>query len=292
MDHPGNGGVPDGFTTWDEWRRWSVTEFVRVVHDSIQAEKPWVRVSVAALGKYKWTSWQGYGYVFQDAALWFNEGLIEQLTADELSLAHRIELLSNAGRPPTVIAITNECWGKYIQPGIAAGRLFSAGPGSYLLEDNDIWSNHEEIVEHARKVDWLDGFQFFSYAQWRDNAYWLEAAEKFFANKARVRGSGTVNNVPPPAPTITAVKQDTFIYTISVTPPTERAGQSTWYAIYRVAGDAVDVDRDHILKIHFGTDNFAFTDRLENGGRKFQYYATTIDRYQNQSSAFECFYHG
>ncbi|MCK5342748.1 MAG: family 10 glycosylhydrolase, partial [Candidatus Heimdallarchaeota archaeon] len=53
VEHPFSYGVPSGFSTWEDWRRWSVTEFVKTLHDSIQAVKPWVRLSPAALGKYK-----------------------------------------------------------------------------------------------------------------------------------------------------------------------------------------------------------------------------------------------
>ena len=46
-----------------------VTEFVKALHDSIQTVKPHVKLSAAVLGKYNWSGWQGYGSVFQDAAL-------------------------------------------------------------------------------------------------------------------------------------------------------------------------------------------------------------------------------
>ena len=49
--HPYSAGVPEGFDSWEDWWRWSVTEFVHTLHDSIQAVKPHVRLSVAALGK-------------------------------------------------------------------------------------------------------------------------------------------------------------------------------------------------------------------------------------------------
>ena len=135
-EHPYNSGVPDGFSTWDDWRRWSVTEFVKMVHDSIQAVKPWVRLSVAALGKYKWSSWQGYGTVFQDAALWFNEGYLDQLTPMHYHWLNP-ESFYNMLAGPNGDSGIDQCWGKYIQKGINDGRLFSCGPGSYLLLEND-----------------------------------------------------------------------------------------------------------------------------------------------------------
>ncbi|MFQ6608566.1 MAG: glycoside hydrolase family 10 protein, partial [Fidelibacterota bacterium] len=48
IEHPYNGGIPDSagggqFPSWEDWWRWGVTEFVHVLHDSIQAVKPWIR---------------------------------------------------------------------------------------------------------------------------------------------------------------------------------------------------------------------------------------------------------
>ncbi|HEX9972855.1 MAG TPA: family 10 glycosylhydrolase, partial [bacterium] len=40
IEHPYSAGVPQGFSSWEDWWRWSVTEFVRVLHDSIQSVKP------------------------------------------------------------------------------------------------------------------------------------------------------------------------------------------------------------------------------------------------------------
>ena len=42
---------------------------------------------------------------------------------------------------------SNQSWAPYIQDGIQAGRLFSAGPGSYVLADQNLWDNHPTIVD-------------------------------------------------------------------------------------------------------------------------------------------------
>ena len=127
--HPYSAGVPDGFFSWEEWWRGSVTEFVNTLHDSIQVVKPHVRLSVAALGKYNWSGWQGYGSVYQDAALWFNEGYIDQLMPMHY---HWYSAESFYGM---LEGNCPECWGQYIQPGINDGLLFTVGPGSYIFEE-------------------------------------------------------------------------------------------------------------------------------------------------------------
>ncbi|RKY46959.1 MAG: hypothetical protein DRP86_08375, partial [Candidatus Neomarinimicrobiota bacterium] len=83
IEHPYSGGVPDSlpgvpYSSWESYWRHSLDLFMEMFHDSVQAVKPWVRVSVAALGRYK--KWSGYYSVYQDAAKWFNEGWVDQLT--------------------------------------------------------------------------------------------------------------------------------------------------------------------------------------------------------------------
>ena len=110
IDHPYSAGVPEGFGSWEEWWRWSVTTFVDTLHDSIQAAKPFVRLSVAALGKYNWSGWQGYGTVYQDAALWFNEGYIEQLTPMHYHWTTADQFLG------MLTDDCPECWEDHLQP--------------------------------------------------------------------------------------------------------------------------------------------------------------------------------
>ena len=78
-NHRFSSGIPEGFDSWENWWRWSVTTFVETLHDSIQSVKPQVRLSAAVLGKYNWSGWQGYGTVYQDGAKWYNEGSIDHI---------------------------------------------------------------------------------------------------------------------------------------------------------------------------------------------------------------------
>ena len=56
-NHRFSSGIPEGFDSWENWWRWSVTTFVETLHDSIQSVKPQVRLSAAVLGKYNWSGW-------------------------------------------------------------------------------------------------------------------------------------------------------------------------------------------------------------------------------------------
>ncbi len=276
VDHPYSGGVPAGHDSWEDFWRSSVTTFVQMLHDSIQAVKPWVRLSVAALGKYNWSGWQGYGSVYQDAALWFNEGYIEQLTPMHY---HWLDANSFYGM---LVAYSPECWGDYIQPGVAAGRLFSAGPGSYRFDDEGVWYRHPSVINRARDVAWLDGFQFFSYGSWKDYQYWDEAGHTFFGTKTKIRPWIIVT--PPTAPTVAISKTDDLNYDLTITPGA--LTDSTWNIVYRSEDADIDTAADEIIAIKFGSAEFTITESF-SGSQDFDgtyyYAATSANRYWNES---------
>lgn len=278
IEHPYSAGVPAGFSTWEDWWRWSVTEFVRCLHDSIQAVKPWVRLSAAALGKYNWSSWQGYGSVYQDAALWFNQGYIDQLTPMHYHWTTGSSFVS-------MLTGTTEAWGPWIQKGIQDGRLFSVGPGSYILDENKVWYRHPEIVNACRTVSWVDGFQFFSYGSWNGYQYWPEAGQTFFARKTKIRATGLIDNTPPAAPLLSGQKIDSLHYQLTITPP--KNAENLWLALYRSTDNQIDPASDDLVALKFGqtpvTISQAFDGQQDFNGR-YYYGATLLDRFWNEST--------
>jgi uncharacterized lipoprotein YddW (UPF0748 family) len=278
VDHPYSNGVPTGYSSWEDWWRGSVTAFVHSLHDSIQAVKPWVRLSVAALGKYNWSSWQGYGSVYQDAALWFNEGYIDQLTPMSYHWT------TADGFYGMLTGDGSQSWGYWIQPGISAGRLFSVGPGSYIFDEDNIWDRHPAVVNACRNVSWVDGFQFFSYASWDNNLYWDIAGTTFFKKKTKIRTNETISSARPSAPTIALNKISDLSYQLTVTPADNGTGQ--WYAIYRSTDSTMEVASDELIALKFAIAPFTYTDEFsgtQNYNQKYYYAATVLNRYWNES---------
>ncbi len=273
--HPNSAGVPAGYPSWGDWRRAGVTELVKMVHDSIMLVKPYVRLSTAALGKYKTggeTGWNGYYIVFQDAALWFNSGYIDQLTPMHYHWTTGTALLN---------AIESD-WEPAIQQGIADKRLYTVGPASYILDEYNVWNNHNDIVSKCRTKSWLDGFQFFSYASWRDRNYWDEAGNTFFNRKTRIRP--VLSMTPPSQPSLAIAKVDSVHYTLTVTPSSP---DNCWYIIYRSEDATFDSDADEIIFTTFGKTTFSATDQyngLQSFNGKYSYFATAFNRYWNESS--------
>ncbi len=285
VEHPASGGVPAGFDSWGDWRRWAVTEFVRQLHDSIQAVKPWVRLSPAALGKYNWSGWNGYYVVFQDAALWFNQGYIEQLTP------MHYHWTTGAGFYGMLKGNCPECWQQWILPGINAHRLYTVGPGSYVLDDYNVWNNHKDIVEKSRSVSWVDGFQFFSYGTWAKHDYFGEAAKEFFTNKTKVRPIDDTLTPKPPSPSLTLTKVDSLHYQIQIVPNIADKNNTLdsdqyWFMVYRSKDDTLDVTKDKIIARHFGNSSFTVDDTfngLQDSNGKYTYFATMANRYWIES---------
>ncbi|MFB0515795.1 MAG: family 10 glycosylhydrolase [Candidatus Neomarinimicrobiota bacterium] len=284
VDHPYSEIPPDSigggpFPSWEDWWRWCVTEFVQALHDSIQAVKPWVRFSVAALGNYNWGGWQGYGTVYQDAALWFNEGYVEQLTPMHYHWTDGGGFLGMLRNNPSAN------WEDHIQPGINAGRLYSVGPASYILSRENIWSRHEEIVAACRTVPWVDGFQFFSSGYWDDHNYWGKAGATFFESKIKVRPTKLIVSETPPTPSLALLEIDSLTYQLTVTPAGDLDGARR-FAIYRSEEAHIDTATNKIVDIHFGREAYTvvehFTGTQDFNGA-YSYGATMLDRYWNES---------
>lgn len=274
IDHPYSGGIPAGFSSWEEWWRSSVTEFVSALHDSIQIVKPYVRLSVAALGKYNWGGWQGYGTVYQDAALWYNEGFIDQLTP----MHYHWE--TGTGFLGMLINDCPNCWSDYIQDGIADHRIFSVGPPSYSMP----WKNHKNIVNDCRTVDWVDGFQFFSSGSWDYFGKWADAGNTFFAKKTKIPESFSTESIQPNTPALNINKIDSLHYQLNVTP--SDTSHLNWFVLYRSETDSTNPEENEMIEIRFADSAFSFLDSFDgtqdfNG--QYHYYATQANRFWKES---------
>ncbi len=76
---------PEGLETLADWRRWNVTEFVRMVHEGVQELRPTVRVAATPLGHYDagstdgWAAAYGYSSLYQDSRYWAEMGYVDYI---------------------------------------------------------------------------------------------------------------------------------------------------------------------------------------------------------------------
>lgn len=104
-----------------DWRRGNITRLVRSLYEQVKSIKPWVRVSVAPLGKHdNLSSYSSYGWnarntVFQDAQAWMREGIVDAL----------FPMLYFRGNDfyPFVRDWAEQSYGRHLAPGIGVYRL-------------------------------------------------------------------------------------------------------------------------------------------------------------------------
>ena len=277
-EHPYSAGVPDGFSTWEKWWRWCVTEFVSTLHDSIQAVKPHVKLSAAVLGKYNWSGWQGYGTVYQDGALWYNNGYLDHI------MPMSYHWTSANGFLGMLSTDCPDCWELFIQPGIDSGRPFTVGPGSYILYENNVWNNHIEIVGACRGLSWVEGFQFFSYGTWRDKNYFGTAGETFFIKKSKIGKNpfGSTLILDPPVIVLSSTEDGNFdldIYPKEIDKP-------NWIITYQSTNPTASTETADIIDIQFTKDSFMVPiERATYDTSQTQFFfSTTADRFWQESA--------
>ena len=273
--HPFSSGIPDNFDSWESWWRWSVTTFVETLHDSIQSVKPHVRLSAAVLGKYNWSGWQGYGTVYQDGAKWYNEGSIDHI------MPMSYHWTTASGFTGMLEDDCPQCWRIYVEPGLESGRSFTVGPGSYILDENNVWYRHPDIVANIRSINWTKGFQFFSYRFWDENNYFNIAGQSFFQDKTKVYPTPNIFSIKPNKPFLAINAVDSVTMELTVYPsPTNESG---WIIIYRSMDPAATPDTGEIISIQYISEEITFTDYLSDTDLVYQYFATQTDRFWNES---------
>ena len=276
--HPYSAGVPDGFSTWEEWWRWSVTEFVSTLHDSIQAVKPHVKLSAAVLGKYNWSGWQGYGTVYQDGALWYNDGYIDHI----MPMSYH---WTNAnGFSGMLSTDCPDCWELFIYPGIDSGRPFTVGPGSYILDDYNVWNNHGDIVNVCRGLDWVNGFQFFSYGTWRDKNYFGTARETFFIEKSKIEVNPLGSSLILDPPVIVLSLTENGNIDLDIYP--KETDEPNWIITYQSISPTASSETANIIDIHFTKDSFTIPvekSSIDTSQTQF-FFSTTADRFWQESN--------
>ena len=274
-NHRFSSGIPEGFDSWENWWRWSVTTFVETLHDSIQSVKPQVRLSAAVLGKYNWSGWQGYGTVYQDGAKWYNEGSIDHI------MPMSYHWTTASGFTGMLEDNCPQCWRIFVEPGLESGRSFTVGPGSYILDENNVWYRHPDIVANIRSINWAKGFQFFSYRSWDENNYFNTAGQSFFQGKTKVHPTPNIFSIRPNKPLLAINAVDSVTMELTVYPST--TNESGWLIIYRSMDPMATPDIGEIISIQYKSEDITYTDYLSDTDLVYQYFATQTDRFWNES---------
>ncbi len=175
-EHRFSDGVPEGFLTWEDWRRGSVSSFIELASKTIKSIKPSMVISVAAVGQYDWGIWNGYHAVFQDVGLWLEKGWIDHVMGMNYYW-HTYQSMFDH-----LVGGCPNCWQRPLQAGLDRGGRFTVGVGSLMMKEKGLWSEHPEVVRAIRDSKYTSGFQFFSYGDFEEMNYFQEARNFILAS--------------------------------------------------------------------------------------------------------------
>lgn len=168
-------GVPEGYLTWQDWRRASVNNFIMKASSVIKSIRPNITISVAAVGQYDWGVWNGYHAVYQDVGLWLKEGWIDHVMGMNYYW-HTYQTMHDH-----LIGGCPNCWQRPLKDGLERGGRFTVGIGSLMMKQKGLWHEHPEVVRAIREAKYASGFQFFSYGDFEEMDY-FETARDFIAS--------------------------------------------------------------------------------------------------------------
>lgn len=263
---------PDGNPknlNWADWQRENINQFVRQFYDEATALKPWLKISAAVIGKYDYSSWNGYHIVFQDAKQWIDEKKMD-------FIAPMIYWQTNHATAPYGTIVKN--WfhlkhDRYIFPGMMINNL-----------GTENWTRDEVVRQVAINREGGNGMVFFSYGG-------LEKA------KAQLKGDGfrAYANLPPMSwkddkppmdpRNLRANVLSTGHVLLIWSPPDSsvETADLCHYNIFRSEKKLVDfMNAENLIYITAKPDTF-FVDTTIQPGKTYRYIVTALDRVNNES---------
>lgn len=278
----------NGIRNINDWRRYNVDMFIKEISEVIHDTKPWVKFGVSPFGIYrnqksdpvngsKTNGLQNYDDLYADVLLWVNNGWIDYCVPQIYwqighSAADYKELITwwnrHCGKRPLFIGEDVERTVQYTDPN---------NPNKHQLDAK--MHLHKQMANVNGTVLWyakaaVDNIG--NYGTMLRNIYWhnpaLQPEMPFLSKKA----PGKVKKVQP-------VWMDNG-YVLFWTEPKAKDWQTeaVKYAVYAFAnGEKIDLDKsENIVAI---TSNCFYKLPYIDGGKKYTYVVTALNRIDNES---------
>lgn len=281
-----NNGIKDR----GDWRRYNVNQFIKELHDTIQAVKPWVKFGVSPFGIYRnkksdsvmgsdTNGLQNYDDLYADILLWVNNGWIDycvpQVYWEIGNKAADYETLVKwwdryAGKRPLYIGEDIERTVKY--------RDTRTGGQHQMMQKYEL---HDKMKHYGGTVLWYAKAAVDNtgnYGTMLRDHYWkkpaLQPLMPFIDGKAPKKVSGV-------KPIWTS---DGYVLFWKAPKGKGWKDEVKQYVIYRFAkGEKINTDdASHIVAI---TRNTYYSLPYQNGKEKYIYVVTALDRMSNESKA-------
>ncbi|MFH1214745.1 MAG: family 10 glycosylhydrolase [Candidatus Neomarinimicrobiota bacterium] len=262
---------PDGNPlnlNWADWQREQVTEFIAKAYDRITTIKPWVKVSVAAIGSYQSTEWNGYHSVFQDVRRWSEIGKIDLL----IPMTYYARNQSEYSFPKVI---------KDWKSKISRERPLLPGLGAFNLEWKEIIAEIHDVRNNQ-----FPGMVFFALSSLDDeNFNSLQTTE--FKFPAIIPAFSWKDSIPPATPDNFSIdKTDSKIveFTWQVTAIPLDKDVCKRFIIYRSVNLPIDLTKgENIFAIIPGTET-SYKTEMKLLDRRYSYTITSLDDAENEST--------
>ncbi|MET3114669.1 uncharacterized lipoprotein YddW (UPF0748 family) [Pedobacter sp. CG_S7] len=281
----------NGFTNIKDWRRNNVDLLIKMLDDSIHHYKKYMKFGISPFGIWKnkgedvlgseTNGLSNYTELYADSRKWIKEGWVDYINP---------QIYFSFTRKAAPFATLVDWWSDNTY-----GRHLYIGQGAYLMNQKmeAAWRLPNQIpdqIRYMRNNNRVQGSVFFS--------------SKSFSTVARATGDSLRNDLykypalPPQMPwlddivpniprNISVVAKADGIYLNWERPLHALDGETaSGYVIYRFEeGEKISVlNPKNILKISF-EDYTSFIDTDVEGGKRYTYLVTALDRLKNESEA-------
>ncbi|GAB2969065.1 glycoside hydrolase family 10 protein [Hymenobacter coalescens] len=278
-----------------DWRRRNVNQLVQQVHDSIDAEKHWVKFGISPFGVWMNSNehpegsdtraFQGHAGLYADAREWLRQGWVDYVLP---------QLYWSTNFRAASYATLLEWWSRN-----RFDRHLYIGQGAYRMmestKSDTTWRNPRELPRQVRLnrsyPQDISGSVFFSSKSLLTNGLKTTDSlrENLFRYPALLPTMPWKDAVPPRAPQMLTLTRGGGPVTLvwQAGPAAADGDSAAAYVIYRFARGEQPTPDDprHILAIQPSRKRSteAFVDTTARFGTEYAYYLTALDRLHNES---------
>lgn len=279
----------NGINNIDDWRRYNVNLFIKQMHDSIRAVKPWVKFGVSPFGIYhnakagsnipgsNTNGMQNYDNLYADVLYWINKGWVDYNIP---------QIYWEIGHKAADYEELIKWWSRF-----AGGRpLFIGQDVERTVRAADLKGpNRNQMAEKFRLQRSLRGIQgsclWYSAAVVRNEGNFATALQKNYHRTPALQPLFPfIDNKAPGKPRkLKAIWMPNGYYLFWTAPKgTGEMDKAHSYAVYRFSkGERIDLmSGEHLMAV---TSNTCYQLPYQGGHEKYVYVVTALDRLQNES---------
>ena len=274
-----------------DWRRNNVDLIIKLLHDSIKAEKNYVKFGISPFGIWRnkkedprgseTNGYTNYDGLYADILKWQKNDWIDYVAP---------QLYWKIGKKVAAYEVLAEWWANN-----SYGKHIYIGQGLYKINSNDAWKNPSEIPNQNRlnrEYKEIKGNMYFSAKFLRTNPLGFNDSLKndFFKYPALVPPMKYMDAIPPGKPKdLIMIKDRRQTYLAWSKPDSkEKTAMDTasYYVVYRFEGEQIrsldnpkniyKIVRENILQIPKGRMLFR---------KKYTFAVTAVDRIHNEGEA-------